>query len=58
MSLSQEALEAKRKYARYWRAKNSDKVKAYNKAWREANPDKVKANIERYWEKQAEKSQK
>lgn len=44
---------AKREYARQYREKNREKLRAYNKAWRKANPDKVKANTERFFKRKA-----
>lgn len=48
-----EIKSAKREYARQYREKNREKLRAYNKAWREANPDKVKANTERFFKRKA-----
>lgn len=44
MSMSQEALDARRKYKREWAKK-----------YREANPERMKKIEETYWEKKAQK---
>lgn len=49
--MTDEAKIARNAYAREYRAKNLDKIRAYQKQWRAKNKDNVKANNERYWER-------
>lgn len=53
MSLSAEAKEARRKYAKEWREKNKEHYNNYMKSWRNSNPDKIKQYQENFWNKQA-----
>lgn len=54
-TITTRAQELRREYARQWRQKNRDKVKAYNEKWRKAHPEKAREYQRRYWEKQADK---
>ena len=45
--------EAKREYARKYRAANRQKLAKYQKEWRKKNPEKAKEYQRRYWEKKA-----
>jgi len=54
--LTEKARKARNEYARKWRAKHKEYIKAYTKEWREKNPDKVQATLNRYWEKKAQEA--
>lgn len=54
--MTDEALEARRKYRREHYRLNADKVKAYQRRWRRANPDKVRAYQDNYWRKRADEN--
>ena len=54
--LSETARQARNEYAREWRAKNKDHVRAYMRKWQQKNPDKVRANLNRYWERKAKQT--
>lgn len=49
--------EAKREYARKYRAANRQKLADYQKEWRKKHPDKSKEYQRRYWEKRAAKAE-
>ena len=55
-TITTRAQELRREYARQWRQKNRDKVKAYNEAWRKKHPEKAREYQMRYWERQADKA--
>lgn len=52
-TITTRAQELRREYARQWRQKNRDKVKAYNEAWRKKHPEKAREYQARYWERRA-----
>jgi len=56
MSMSKEALEARRAAARAYRESHREQLRAYSREWRRNNPDKVRASRERYWERKAQEA--
>jgi len=62
MKLSNEALKARRKYYRDYRAErrmnpaNVKHDKDYLKKWRQAHPDKAKEYLVNFWQKRADKT--
>ena len=53
--MTEEAIKARREYAKKYREQNRSRINAKHKEWRNRNPDKVKANNVRYREWIAEK---
>ena len=53
--MTEEAIKARREYAKKYREQNRSRINAKHKEWRNRNPDKVKANNVRYRERKAEK---
>jgi hypothetical protein len=51
--MNQEAVIARREYARQYRENNRKRVNELHKEWRSRNKEKVKGYNERYWEKKA-----
>lgn len=51
--MTEKAKQARREYARQYREKNREKIKATHTKWRIANADKIKQAQERYWERKA-----
>lgn len=51
--MTPQAQEAKREYARRYRAANRQKLAIYQREWRKKNTDKAKEYQRRYWEKKA-----
>ena len=53
MTMSAEAIAARRAYQQQWRDNNRDHVRAYNNQWRKDHPEKVATYQRTYWEKKA-----
>jgi hypothetical protein len=51
--MTEEARQARNAYARQWRAKNADRIRANQKKWRDANKEYTKQRQVEYWERKA-----
>lgn len=56
MTMSAEAVEARKAYQREYRRKNRDKINSQRKNWRAENRDKVQRYNREYWERKTEKA--
>lgn len=53
VTMSEAALEARRRYQREWRAKNKDHVREYQRSWQRKNREQAKEKTAQYWERKA-----
>lgn len=54
MTMSKEALEARKEYMRNYRKKNREHINKTFNEWKKSNPEKVKQYEANYWEKVAQ----
>ena len=57
MTMTAEAVEARKAYQREYRRRNRDKINSQRKNWRAENRDKVQRYNREYWERRAAKAQ-
>ena len=55
MTMTAEAVEARKAYQREYRRRNRDRINSQRKNWRAENRDKVQRYNREYWERRAEK---
>lgn len=56
MTMTAEAVEARKAYQREYRRRNRDKINSQRKNWRAENRDKVQRYNREYWERRAAKA--
>ena len=51
--MNEQAKEARREYAREYRARNRERLRAYDRAYYAANRDRIRARQSEYWDRKA-----